>query len=699
MASSVSESDSIKTSTPSLKRSRIRVVGKIRGFKDQEQGLLKNSSNPWISVQKPNGESSDHVTLSLTVQSNSRKECYEIDYCYEQGEGNDLIFMREVKPLICEVFGGRNASLLTFGARGSGKTFAIQGFNGSPGLAELAISEIISLAEEGGRAVSISCYAIHHDHAYDLLDPKHPDISVLEDGRGNVKLKGLSQVPVKSVLEFCRLYLNEHSVRKPSQKNAIELPRRSHRGLTIYVSSPDGGSQFVGKMNFVDLAGYEDIRRKISDGPNITESAKINKSLYAIQNVIHALNANEGHVPYRESKVTRMLQDSMRRTNRILTLVCLNPYFCQDTMYVVNLACRSRQGINRGFTNSGKQTKSLMMQSSKTSGAIGTHSTTMKKKLNSLIRVPERKPTSTTLKMRGRLLFDEVNHLSSSKQVTSLSDVSSSIQAQEEEKVVEDNSLPDTSSAIDAQEEDSRISDVSSLATPLEEKSDTIAQKSDTIALEDAKPTSLVEKDTFQYIEESHSEVTSRINSSTKGQEIVKENHYSLLSEGESLSVSAKIQEVSNALKALYYSTPTCVKVAQEKDNSSLSEVCTKHNSSLSEVPTDILEPKTPVAEQKTIFKENTEVTNICSPWETYSVRNAGMKKSLVQEYLKFLNSASKEELKRLKGIGEKRAMHILQRREESPEPFKDLDDLKGVGLSAKQIKGLIKSAAGELFS
>lgn len=72
-----------------------------------------------------------------------------------------------------------------------------------------------------------------------------------------------------------------------------------------------------------NFSGYEDTRKKSVDGPNLMENTKINKSLYALQNVVYALSVNESHVPYRESKLTRMLQDSFGGMNQILMVTCL----------------------------------------------------------------------------------------------------------------------------------------------------------------------------------------------------------------------------------------------------------------------------------------------------------------------------------------------------------------------------------------
>lgn len=81
------------------------------------------------------------------------------------------------------------------------------------------------------------------------------------------------------------------------------------------------------------LTGYEDARRKSSDGLSLVETCKLNKSIYALLNVVHALSANESHVPFRESKLTRILQDSLGGESRVLMVTCLvrllvNVSFC-----------------------------------------------------------------------------------------------------------------------------------------------------------------------------------------------------------------------------------------------------------------------------------------------------------------------------------------------------------------------------------
>ncbi|XP_059462605.1 kinesin-like protein KIN-10C [Corylus avellana] len=705
-------------STPSKATAcrKVRVVAKIRDFTGSE--TENSTDSPWISVNKPSGEASNSVTISFRDQPGSRKEYYDIDYCYEQNEDNDLIFSREIKPLILRVFEGCNPTIITCGAKGSGKTYVIQGSDEKPGLATLAMAEILSMAEKNGKSIAISFYEVYQEHVHDLLDPKQPEVLVLED-KGKIQYKGLSQVTIKSITEFHKLYLSWCDSRKSVQKMANELPHKSHKGLIVHVLSPseNGDTHLVGKMNFVDLAGYKDARRKSVDSLNLVESTKLNKSIYAVYNVVYSLNVNENHVPYRESKLTRMLKDSLSGMNRILMITCLNPSFCQDSVYMLSLASRSCQGINR-VTDSTKKVKNStrpLVPSSQKSRLPGSVFTTMKKHPASQLHFSENKASGMAFTMKGRKLFDEASHQTKSEKGKSISNNTNVTMLSE----VATFSCADVVVTLKQQEEGKSISNHTNVMV-LSEVENPLA-----VTLKDKEPTSIMEKNILIHSHEAfsfpnssamettipnkdvlaseialhggkhHDQVTSGVNSTNvssftgEGHSINKENQSIMVNKGVSPPISARLRELSNNLKSLCSSTPLHKKLPEAIDVSFYGQVSTDN----------ILEPKTPTTEQSMRVYDRLEVANVSSPWETLSMRSSGMKNSLVQEYIKFLNTANKEDLKRLKGIGEKRATYILQLREESPEPFKSLDDLKEVGLSAKQIKGIMKKEAAELFN
>ncbi|XP_040963596.1 kinesin-like protein KIN-10C isoform X4 [Gossypium hirsutum] len=655
---------------------KARVIAKIKGFTDLEPESVNEASGKWISVHRPKGDDSETVAVSFGDEStSSRKGSYELDYCYDRSEGNDLIFSKEVKPLIEDVFNGYNATVVAYGARGSGKTFTIQGSEGKPGLAVLAMAEIISIAEESSKLIAVSCYEILKDHAYDHLAPDRHEVSILEDdAHGKIQLKGLSQVPVKSIEEFQKLYLSNQNSHKQSQKIIAEPHHRSHKGLIIHVFRGNESNALpFGKMNFVDLAGYEDAKRKSTGSDNLLENNKINKSIYALHNVVYALNANERYVPYRESKLTRILRDSLGGTNKILMITCLNPSFCQDSMYMANLASRSCKGSSKTIPDSTKKAKSMVrpmvVSSSRKSRLAGTVSATTSKPIGNRVRVLENKANVKASALKGRKLFDEACHSTKPKKV---------------------------SQKVSQKEKDSSsISEVVVSHTqehfPLQAFS---AEESDMAVKATTQETKILDKVTVTDEDDNHDKATPNIDSNAKAlsieaadQTIDKENNLLLVNKEASPPISARLQELSNNLKLLYSSTPSCVEIPPKTDVSFEGQVST-----------EALEPKTP--EPRLLINDKSEIMDTsCNSWKAFSARSSRMKNSLVDEYLRFLNTASKEDLKRLKGIGEKRATYILELREESPEPFKDLDDLKEIGLSAKQIKGIMKKEIGELYN
>ncbi|TKY45209.1 Kinesin protein KIF22 [Spatholobus suberectus] len=669
---------------------KVRVVARIRGFLGAEACSEPGASRTveWVSV---NRENSEDVTVSFGDQSTSR---YLVDYCYKEDEDNETIYSREVKPLVSAAFEGRNSTVIAHGARGSGKTHVIQGSAERPGLAVLAITEFLSVAEKNGKSIAVSFYEVdHQDRAIDLLNPEHTPILVLED-RGRIQFKGLTQIPVKSIAEFQNLYFTARSAQKGApKKGGYECARRSHVGLIVHVfSRNESVESLVSKMNFVDLAGYEDARKKSSDGSCLAEINKINKSIYALLNVCHALSTNESRVPYRESKLTRVLQDSLRGTSKIVLVSCLNPSFCQDTIYMLSLASRSCRWIHQASLDSTKKSGSSVKQ------MVNSHQNQIPKsvlgaakKLHGSSKLLEKKPVvAKKSAMKGRKLFDEASHSAakakkeiSAAYVTQASEPLLDNPLSEAGNHVELNSGVEKDDSFPEASQNARLNlmlenDHSSLNASSEVELNPLADQGIPVDREDHQ------KEHTPYAS-NYSEALSII--VQEDHNMNKENNSSRANGDGSPPISSQLRELSNSLKMLYSSTPLLTQMP-EKEPISLDN----------HMSTVIAEPKTPIIEQN-MSVNRWDVMNAKSPWETFSMRGSGMKSSLVQEYLRFLNTANKEELKKLKGIGEKRATFIVELREESPEPFKSLDDLKDIGLSAKQIKGMMKKEAGELFS
>ncbi|KAK4801048.1 hypothetical protein SAY86_021535 [Trapa natans] len=616
--------------------SKVRVVVRVRPFLPQEISSRSGDPVSCVSVLDREFGSSEEVSVYLKDQLTSRSECYKLDSFYAQEDNNvGMIFDKEVRPLIHGIFEGCNATVFAYGATGSGKTYTMQGTDELPGLISSSMSLILSTCEINGGTAEISYYEVYMDRCYDLLEAKPKEITILDDKDGQIHLKGLSRIQVKSMPDFYEAFSSGIQKRKVAHTGLNDVSSRSHGALVISVKTPLGGT---GKLNLIDLAGNEDNRRTCNEGIRIQESGKINQSLFALSNVIYALNNNKPRVPYRESKLTRILQDSLGGASQALMVACLNPGEYQESVHTVSLAARSRH-VSNYIPSAQKQATPKLnvdMEEKLRAWLESRGKTKSACRLGALASPPPRRCPESAVSVKRT-----VGCHSSVKAKASVMNGGSSIKGA---SILPRRNLFNNVHSTDLYPECMHP------APAMEKKDNVVSQET----MEDIK-----------------------VEIESQGQQLDMEG---------TIALSPVTETKENILQSP-------LKKALSPINSNLMHT-TLEGSICDKSCQASCEAKTPVVCRKGYMNNQQEITT--TPLNKFNEASSNFKENLIKEYINFLNTASREELLEIKGIGPKRAEYILEVRETSP--LKSLNDLEKIGLSSKQVHDMFRRTARSVF-
>lgn len=294
---------------------------------------------------------------------------------------------RDVEQLALSVVDGYNACIFAYGQTGSGKTFTMEGISQGKqyGVSYRTIQKLFGLLhfrrqmqdQSGPEApafafqLQVGMLEIYNDEVYDLLTPfpkganeKNPKKKPLEVRRGAdgyVEVPGLTKEEVRSIGDVMDLLDRGTKNRASAATNLNEHSSRSHMILNVSVSSGlEGQPANKGNLYLVDLAGSERVRRSEVEGKELREAGFINKSLSALGNVMEALDRKAKHVPYRDSKLTYLLQDSLGGNSRTMMIVTVNPTSesYDETQYALQFATRVRR-IQLGTAKRNVSSKNL----------------------------------------------------------------------------------------------------------------------------------------------------------------------------------------------------------------------------------------------------------------------------------------------------------------------------------------------------
>ncbi|CAG8580598.1 17472_t:CDS:10, partial [Racocetra fulgida] len=233
------------------------------------------------------------------------------------------------------VISGYNGTVFAYGQTGSGKTHTMMGnmdddeFKGLiPRIVEQIFHSIIVSPPTIEYTVKVSYMEIYMERIRDLLNPQNDNLPVHEEKNRGVYVKGLLEVYVSSVQEVYEVMKRGGSARIFAYKNMNAESSRSHSIFVITINQKNlsDGSVKSGKLSLVDLAGSEKVGKTGASGQTLEEAKKINKSLSALGMVINALtDGKSAHIPYRDSKLTRILQESLGGNSRTTLMINSSP--------------------------------------------------------------------------------------------------------------------------------------------------------------------------------------------------------------------------------------------------------------------------------------------------------------------------------------------------------------------------------------
>ncbi|XP_026195189.1 kinesin family member 3Cb [Anabas testudineus] len=263
---------------------------------------------------------------------------FTFDSVYGWDSKQSDIYDDAVRPLVESVLQGFNGTIFAYGQTGTGKTFTMQGVSNDPerrGVIPNSFQHIftqISRTQNQKYLVRSSYLEIYQEEIRDLLcKDNNKKLELKENQDLGVYVKDLSSVVTKNATEIEHVMNIGNQSRSVGFTNMNERSSRSHAIFVVTVEcsevGPDGEDHIrVGKLNMVDLAGSERQSKTGAKGKRLKEAAKINLSLSALGNVISALvDGKSTHIPYRDSKLTRLLQDSLGGNAKTVMLATVGP--------------------------------------------------------------------------------------------------------------------------------------------------------------------------------------------------------------------------------------------------------------------------------------------------------------------------------------------------------------------------------------
>ncbi|KAK4492021.1 hypothetical protein RD792_002810 [Penstemon davidsonii] len=342
-----------------------------------------------------------HTPVVISCNDNRREVCavqniankqidrtFNFDKVFGPLSQQKDLYDQAVCPIVFEVLEGYNCTIFAYGQTGTGKTYTMEGgarkkngeFPSDAGVIPRAVRQIFNILESQNAEynMKVTFLELYNEEITDLLAPEEcskftddkskKPIALMEDGKGGVFVRGLEEEIVTTANEIYKILEKGSAKRRTAETLLNKQSSRSHSifSITIHIKecTPEGEEMIkCGKLNLVDLAGSENISRSGAREGRAREAGEINKSLLTLGRVINTLVEHSGHIPYRDSKLTRLLRDSLGGKTKTCIIATISPsiHCLEETLSTLDYAHRAKNIKNKPEINQ-KMMKSAMIK-------------------------------------------------------------------------------------------------------------------------------------------------------------------------------------------------------------------------------------------------------------------------------------------------------------------------------------------------
>lgn len=316
----------------------------------------------------------------VPASKKTKDQVFAFDRVFDENTNQSDVYEGTTKQLLDSVLDGYNATVFAYGATGCGKTHTITGTSQQPGIIFLTMQELFEKISERSQdkttELSLSYLEIYNETIRDLLveGGSKTGLMLREDSNQAVTVPGLTSHHPKDVQEVMDMIVrgNEYRTVSPTEANATSS--RSHAVLQINIAQKDRNADVnephtMATLSIIDLAGSERASVTKNRGERLTEGANINKSLLALGSCINALcdRRQKAHVPYRNSKLTRLLKFSLGGNCKTVMIVCVSPSSAhfdetQNTLRYANRAKNIQTKVTRNVFNVNRHVKDFLVK-------------------------------------------------------------------------------------------------------------------------------------------------------------------------------------------------------------------------------------------------------------------------------------------------------------------------------------------------